>query len=306
MKATYIILFLFTSSAWSEIFDYTYPKKSEKVRGIWIGPLSSLVLPGANQWYEGQLPEGAIFSGVALAGLGLNRYAQIKIDRQEPCYQDDKNDPYFYYQCNQTPYRLKALGNQMYMASGGLSAYYSFQMAMKQRKEKLGEYGFIKEEDTINDVVLAPFKLSFLTRWTSWVPLGLLALGMRTTHLRGDDMAIATGESYNAGVWEEGFFRGYLMPAITQSSGSPFLGNFSSNLIFAAGHLPNQKKGNLPFTEFLAGYYLGWVTQRNKWSIQESVFIHFWVDVIGIVSTYSEDREESRLTLYLPLLQTAF
>lgn len=297
-KLLFLCVLFFPLIALGDAFDFSLKKDPEKKRGVWLAPLTSLVFPGADQWYEGQTTEAAAFTGVAAGGIGLTLYSHKQHLRQEPCYAN--YEP----KCNPDPYRLEDLGQQYYMAAGGMSAYYSFQTAVKQRKAD-GEFAFIKKPDEMDEILLAPFRFSFLTRWTTFVPLLVPLLAFPGAHhIRFDDSALAAAKSYNAGTWEESFFRGYLMPNMNQSWNSPFLSNAGSSFLFGAAHT-GQVKG-FPWPQTLLGFYLGWVTQRNDWSIQESIFIHAWWDVITIVGDYILERDSHDLVIRLPILATTF
>ena len=271
---------------------------------VWVKPLSSFVLPGAGQWIDGQYKEAAAFSGIAAGGLVLHSWASDQDEKQHPCYHSERadNQPK---QCNPVPERLKDLGVQYYLAAGGMSAYYSFQSALPARQAE-GEFAFLKKPDKVDEILTAPFHFSYVTRWTTFVPLLIPLIGFPgSNHVRFDDAALAGMTSYNAGTWEESFFRGYLMPNFTQTMNSPLMGNVTSSAIFGAAHY--GKNGSaFPWPQTVIGFYLGWLTQRNDWSIQESIFIHTWWDVFTLVGEYMRNRDDRGMVLQIPLLSTTF
>ena len=127
------------------------------------------------------------------------------------------------------------MGNQIYGVAGSFSAYASFQSSVKYRKETLGEYKFIKKQETVDELLMAPFDFSFLKRKTTYIPLsiiaGLVVLGdgISSGNLSFSDGLYSSAYSFNAGTHEEAMFRGWMMPALHQKFNSPFWGNISQS-----------------------------------------------------------------------------
>ena len=92
---------------------------------------------------------------------------------------------------------------------------------------------------------------------------------------------------------------------------SDFWSNAAQSLLFAAAHLNTNPQ---PIAQLLLGYHLGYVTQKNNWTLGESIFIHTWWDVIAFSTIYHykqaepENEAVQRLkpVLWLPPLQFAF
>ena len=100
----------------------------------------------------------------------------------------------------------------------------------------------------------------------------------------------SAGISYMAGVSEEALFRGWLLPRYYKATDSFFVANTLQSSLFAASHL-NQTK--VPIFQFALAYYLAWLTERNDWDLEESVFIHAWWDVIALSIQYSQKETKS-------------
>ena len=201
-----LLLFLFTTSTIaSEYTDFSLKRSDPENKGVFWGPLASFILPGANQWYEGQYAQARMYSGIALGGIFLAGSAGLTDEDLESMEEegfDDSEDEKF---------RRYQLGGQIYQVAGGLSAYASFQSTVKYRKEK-GEYGFIKKQETVQEIMAAPFDFSYLKRKTTYVPLAtllglvLLSDGISTGEFGSSDAIYAGAFSYNAGTHEEGCF----------------------------------------------------------------------------------------------------
>lgn len=260
----------------------------ERPRNYWL-PLASFVLPGLGQYIEQQWEPGFIYTGTSLVGLTMASVASKRI-------QEDKLGDLDYDEYNGLQ-RQYTYGMQLYMFSGEMSAFHSFRTAVKTRKAN-GEFSFLTADETPADLLTAPFEISFITRPTTYGPLlaGLvLVIATYDPKPNSDfdlgDAAFTSGVSYNAGVGEEAFFRGYLMPLAREKTGSDFWSNAGTSVLFGAAH---YSEGNrFPIFQTAMGYYLGWVAQRNGWSLRESIFIHAWWDVLALgqqVASSSADK----------------
>jgi membrane protease YdiL (CAAX protease family) len=307
-----LLLILFQSSALmaeqSGSSFYVPATEPNRPRNETFFPLVSLLLPGFDQWYEGQTTAGALYTGVAVGGVVYAASQSEDLDKDDKENQDriDSQD---------IVQRKTQYGLQLYQTAGGLSAYHSFRTAVTTRPN---QYGFLKSEDTPKDILLAPFEFNFLTRPSTFVPLaiaGTLAAVIATKPPRGHerdaftqaDAFFAPAFSYNAGTHEEAFFRGYVMPAIREHSGNDFWSNAGQSTLFALAHLGST---NVPVAQLLLGFHLGNVTQNNQWSLRESIFIHTWWDVIVFAASYSvrkqDDKSNVVASLHLPPLELRF
>jgi membrane protease YdiL (CAAX protease family) len=302
LKFIALLLFLSTT-AFAEYrpFDFDLKSQNPQEKGIFWGPFFSFLLPGVNQWYEGQYDQATFYSGVGLLGYAVAATSGIKKEdlekRSEGGFDDNESDRF----------RQYALGGQIYQVAGGLSAYASFQSSVKYRKEK-GEYAFIEKQESVDELLLAPFDFSYLKRPTTYWPLGgllglmILARESNLSKFSGSDAFYTGAYSYNAGTHEEAMFRGWLQPVLHENFNSPFWGNFTTSLIFAAAHGTNPT----PWPQFMMGYYLGWLTQQNNYSLKEAIFIHVWWDVLAIGATYMDSDSKNDGMLYIPLYGASF
>lgn len=268
------------SSSW--LFSTDPASDPERPRSIvWI-PLISFFLPGFDQWWEGQYPSAVFYTGIGILGISL---IEEDISDKNPTDSDltDGEKKSFY-------------GAQLYQTAGSLSAFHSFKTAVKTH-QGTGRFSFLQEEETTGDVLLAPFRLDFLLRPTTFLPVGVAAvisgIALATSEvssMRGRDILYVSGLSYNAGTGEEAVFRGWMMPLMMDWMDSPFWSNTTTALLFALSHLGGDIK--YPIAQFAMGWYLGWVTQQRNWTIAESVFIHTWWDLIILGTLFTLDPDE--------------
>jgi len=276
---------LATPNSGLSIFDTQLLKNPETPRSFFWPQFASFILPGFDQWLEGQVPAGLFYSGIALGGLGAASYAQSQYTMSaNPKLATESN-----------PERTYLLGMQLTMAAGGMSAYASFRSAVHSQKIA-GNFLFLKSEETVGDLLLAPFKFREVLKPSSYVPL-LLALVLIATptesagRLTFSDVFFTSAFSLNAGTHEEAVFRGWLMPIGMHYMDNRFLSNAAQAGIFGAMHI--SKENPYPIFQTLMGFYLGHLTQRNQWTLTQSVFVHTWWDIVLFGGSYFHNRIRS-------------
>lgn len=306
-------------------FTFDLELRPHEPRSYVIAPLISFILPGFDQWYENQYTAAMTYSGIAFLGIqyGSHHYlsAGKSAEQREKRFKELGSDPF----AKDFNFRSYRLGNQIFQSMGGLSSYHSFRSAAKTH-ESLGKFKFLAHSDeTVPQILMAPFDFSYLSRPTTFVPLivglglafkdqllpvsVLKSAGIKKSPLQADDLFFSSAFSFNAGTHEEAMFRGWIMPVMYEAMGDSFLANLTTSALFAAAHLTTVK---LPIIQGLLGYHLGNVTLENAFSIKEAVFIHVWWDVIAFVSLYSfaktnkDDQLLSRLKFSLPVLGATF
>lgn len=278
-----------------ELSVFALRDESDQPRGYFFPPLVSLFLPGFDQWWEGQYSSAFIYSGIAVGGYVYAAHAQQDVKANPN--PDDEDDNVL--DAKGIAERKVMLGLLTAQGAGGISAYHSFRSAVRTRK---GKFEFLKYEESPKDIMLAPFRFDFLSRKTTFIPLGVgLAVAaisiaaldqdktddMERSRFTGADAFFSSALSYNAGTHEEAVFRGWLMPTIMEWSGSETFSAVSSAAIFAAAHLSTNER---PIPQFALGWYWGYLSQRNDWTISEGVFIHAWWDVIFFATGYQFEK----------------
>lgn len=282
-------------------------KKLDKRRNLYFPPIVSLILPSFDQWWEQQHGAAATYLGTWLLGANLAAAAQQAIsDGQRQEIYDDYKDIKDYTDVR----RQYQYGTQLVLFAGEMSAYHSFRTAMKTRKQD-GEFTFLTTDEDPGDLLLAPFAFSEALKPTTFIPLlaltGLvIAQSNNGYHAKGGpftfgDGAFVAGTSYNAGVGEEALFRGYMMPMFREGFGNNFWSNAATSALFGAAHLGSVK---FPVIQTVLGFYLGWLTQRNEWSLRQSIFLHAWWDVIALGAAVAQSKNGG--TVYLPALTYQF
>lgn len=178
-------------------------------------------------------------------------------------------------------------------------AFYSSYAAYRDARQSAGnaDYATPPPRETLEELSLAPFRLEYLTRPTTFVPL--LLVGAQLANLeRGDEddgfyeiryaddvneaeinLFFTAGIGYGPGVTEEAFFRGFLNNHFSHRFGR-WGGLALSSGIFALGHLGRGNQANA-LEAGLFGAYVGWLQQRNNYAIGEGVAIHFWTNFLA-------------------------
>ncbi len=279
-----------------KIFDLGLRRRPEKPRNFFFPALGSFVVPGLGQWLEGQWQAGIFYGATGVAGLGIAAAAVQRAGELPNANVDTQSNLIRTYQ----------LGAQIYQSSGGLSAYASFRTAVRSQ-QPAGRFTFLKHEETTGDLLLAPFAFSEILRPTTFIPLlAAVALSlldssaMRGRNLTFADAGFASAFSYNAGTHEEAVFRGWLMPIGQEYLGNEFWANTATATLFAAAHISSELK--FPIYQFLVGWYLGYQTQANEWTLQQAIFIHTWWDVIAFTSIYLTAKTRPAAMITLPLI----
>lgn len=307
--------------AWSdESNPFALKYKKNKPRSYFWMPLATFFVPGLDQIIEGQWGYGGFYAGMSFSSLAYTSYnAQKLADEREEMGYDNLPD---YEQRNRDTHgereRKIGYGSQLSNAMGGLSTYHAFRTAVRSR-QPMGEFAFLTKEETPAELALAPFQFSHLTKLTTWIPLAvgvsIAALqvssvdetdGYKKDAFSSSDAFYTAGTSYNAGVWEEAMFRGWLMPTLRETWGSNFWSNTATATVFGLLHLGPQNP--IPVAQLGLGWYLGFVAQKREWTLSESIFIHAWWDVIALAAAYQmrETKKVDDVVLWLPQLQFAW
>lgn len=279
----------------SAVFESDEPEAGP--RSDFLVPTLSFFLPGLGQYGAGQNTYGMMYSGTAILGyaymLGVMDANHLDTSGQST-RKDASDDHNTGIDAKDVNTRKIALGAQVAQAAGGMSSYHAFRTAVRSR-QKVGKYQFLTYDETPAELLTAPFHFEYLARSTTLIPLavgaGLAAWLMSAppddyvrSSFTSTDGAFAGAFSYNAGTHEEAVFRGWLMPLMYESWGSPFWSNAGQAVLFGVAHLNTV---SFPVAQLLLGYHLGNVTQKRGWLIGESVFIHAWWDVLAFVSVYN-------------------
>ncbi|MFZ9595352.1 MAG: CPBP family intramembrane glutamic endopeptidase [Bdellovibrionia bacterium] len=300
-----------------KVSAFSLSGEPKRQRSIFWPAFTSLLIPGFDQFWEGQYGYAAAYLGARLAGNGMAIYSSHQIlstvskaQMNPNLFRDHPGEFDNFKRAGQ----LGDYGNTLALAAGGMSAYHSFRTAVQTRDD----FSFLKHHETPLELMTAPFHFSYLSRPTTYlgIPANIL-MGVLLAQLQGHslnvkaglpdplDVAFSGGISFNAGVGEEALFRGWLMPVAMRYTNSEFSSNLLSSLVFGALH---YKPGYIPLSQTLAGFYFGYLTQKNDWQLGESIFNHVWYDTIIFLVSYASANEIQRAnaTFYLTPITIQF
>lgn len=275
-------------------------------------PVASVFLPGFGQFWHGEATAWA-HAGVALAGfsLAMNGFSEMELETVDEAGSDPALGS------EDWSVRKVILGGLAYQGSGFVSAYGAFRTAVPAFQAERGKYAFLTAEESLGDLFASPFRFGHLRKTSSWLPLGSLAAlvallvagersgGDKDWLFSADDPIFASLVSYNAGVTEEAAFRGWLLPLAYETLGhSWWAANGAQSLLFAAAHYDGALNP-VPWRQALMGWYAGYLTRKNGWTLSEAIFVHFWWDAILLNGMYLALHESPsasfRIELPLPL-----
>lgn len=297
-SALYLVIFSLVASpcVGEDLFDkpnspYRLRSQPERARNYFFPPLCTLLVPGLDQVFEEQYLPAAIYAGTGIGGLayGVSRVGGLG---DEGLMSRDS--------------RGELLAAQLYQTSGFLSSYHSFRTAVRSQKPH-GKFSFLTMEETPAELLTAPFHFEYLARWTTLVPMATvlaLVFALPSDGFQGfgfGDAFYAVGFSYQAGVGEEAAFRGFLMPATAELTGSPLVGNLASGTLFALLHTTNPKQ---LWHHLIWAWYIGYVSQKRDWTISEAIFIHTWWDIIIFSAAFATQKRD--VPVQLPILNLRF
>lgn len=177
-----------------------------------------------------------------------------------------------------------------------------------------------REEETIKDLAIAPFQPEFFFSQRVLIPLGLLALFEAATRklqrptlvnpgTKREGIFYTTYTSFNAGVFEEAFFRGFMNDVLSKRIGN-IPGGTVSGLVFGLAHLEGGNSAISVLPQIGIGFYFAYLQYLNGGDIRQGIALHFWWDVIALaveVASYRVDRQvdkNQREVHFMPISYT--
>lgn len=263
------------------IFFSGVPLKNAHAQSPGLAGVASLLIPGLGQMINQEYAEGA-------AHLGLDLFAAKK-------YEELISHPEYiptYRRIDETNSEILVNKTTFYadMYSTGLntlSFYSAYDAYRSARKKSNAGYRTPVPPDSLIDMVSAPFDYKLLIKKTSLIPLALpLVLNLLPTHpdqfiyvpdssISRDEMARGFFfEHQMVAVGEEALFRGYINNSFSSSLGNNW-GLALSSALFGVAHSGTGAQATSA-QALLFGGYLGYLQQRNNFSIRQSIAIHFW------------------------------
>lgn len=264
-----------------------------------VAAAASAIIPGLGQATQGDYAAATEHFSIFAASLAAATHYQRKPD----FLSDDERFQHEREIINQTTLRR----DFALRVAGDTALYSSFAAYRDGRSRDTRLYRTPAPRETLSELAMAPFKWDYLSRPTTFIPLGLQLLAAASDKYgvyRAPDVSTnalyaheLTANEFTA-VGEEGFFRGFLNNELSDRWGNRW-GLFGSSAIFGLAHTGQGQTANV-FQAGLAGAYLGWVHQRNHFQIGEGVAIHYWVNVIAGIAAIRHGGSAQLVSLSLP------
>ncbi len=264
-----------------------------------VAAVASAIVPGLGQATQGDYTTAAEHFGVFAASLAVASHYQGKSDflSDEERYQHEREI------INQTTLRR----DFALRVAGDTALYSSFAAYRDGRSRDTRGYRTPAPKETLSELAVAPFRWEYVSRPTTFIPLGLQILAAASDRYgvyRAPDVSKNALYAYEltanefTAVGEEGFFRGFLNNELSDRWGNGW-GLAGSSAIFGLAHTGQGQAANA-LQAGLAGAYLGWVHQRNNFQIGEGVAIHYWVNVIAGIAAIRHGGSAQLVSFSLP------
>ena len=272
---------------------------------FWSG-IASAVVPGTGQAMNGDY-------GVATAHFGVfatSVYAAIRYR--------DRDDYLNAYE------RYDAANNREFINRTTL--HYDYAVRLATDTELYSGYAAYRDarardndgyrtpvpRETLGDLAKAPFTFDYLARPTTWVPLAIEAAVLYRYNNTKDAYGIYRAPDVSEGdlhvfnftanemtaVGEEGFFRGFLDNEFSNRYGDDW-GLVWSSVIFGLAHTGQGQTANA-LQATAAGFYFGWLHQRNGFQAGEGAALHYWFNVLAGISAIHNGGSAELLHIQLP------
>jgi hypothetical protein len=264
-----------------------------------LAAAASAIIPGLGQAAQGDYTTAAEHFGLFAVSLGLGLHYQNQPDflKDEDRYQHEREI------INQTTLRR----DFALRIATDTALYSSFAAYRDGRSRDTRYYRTPAPKESLSDLAVAPFKWEYLSRPTTFIPLGIQLIAAASDRYgvyRAPDVSKNALYAYEltanefTAVGEEGFFRGFLNNELSNQWGNGW-GLAGSSAIFGLAHTGQGQAANA-IQAGLAGAYLGWVHQRNGFQIGEGVAIHYWVNVIAGIAAIRHGGSAQLVSLSLP------
>ena len=286
MRRSLLVMLFLPACVWAEPSPTT------------AGALSA-VIPGLGQATQGDYATAAEHFSLFAVSLGLGLHYQNQSDFLT-------NDERFQHEreiINQTTLRR----DFSLRVATDTALYSSYAAYREGRSRDTRYYRTPAPKETLSELAVAPFKWEYLSRPTTFIPLGIQVVAAASDHYgvyRQPDVstnALYANELVANGftaVGEEGFFRGFINNEFSHRQGNGW-GLVTSSVIFGLAHTGQGQTANV-LQAGLAGAYLGWVQQRNNFQIGEGVAIHYWVNVIAGIAAIRHGGSAQLVSFSVP------
>ncbi len=271
-----------------------------------LAGIASLIVPGAGQAADGEYGVAAMHFGVfVVSAYGVvqyrNRSDYLDPDRR---YDADNNREFI----NRTTLKYDYAARLM----TDVALYSSYGAYRDARQRDNSGYRTPLPGESLTDLAKAPFSLDYLARPTTFIPLAIEAVvlyhynGSKDAYgiYRAHDVSERDLHVFNltanemTAVGEEAFFRGFLNNEFSNSYGNGW-GVVASSTIFGLAHTGQGQTANA-LQATAAGFYFGWLHQKNGFQAGEGAALHYWVNVLAGISAIHNGGSAELLHVSLP------
>lgn len=272
----------------------------------WLKGVASAILPGAGQASNGDYGDAALHFGVFTVSVyGALRYKDRSdyLDADER-YDEDNNREFINRTTLHYDYAVR-LASDTTLYSG----YAAYRDA---RQRDNSGFRTPAPRESLGDLAKAPFSFNYLSRPTTFIPLAVeaaLLYHYRDSKdayaiYRADDVSERDLHVFNltanemTAVGEEAFFRGFLNNEFSSRYGDG-TGLAISSVIFGLAHTGQGQTANA-LQATAAGFYFGWLHQKNGYTTGEGVALHYWFNVLAGAAAIHNGGRAELLHIQLP------
>lgn len=272
----------------------------------WLKGIASAILPGAGQASNGDYGDAALHFGVfAVSVYGALRYKDrsdyLDADKR---YDEDNNREFINRTTLHYDYAVR-LASDTTLYSG----YAAYRDA---RQRDNSGFRTPAPRESLGDLARAPFSFNYLSRPTTFIPLAVeaaLLYHYRDSKdaygiYRANDVSERDLHVFNltanemTAVGEEAFFRGFLNNEFSSRYGDN-AGLVTSSVIFGLAHTGQGQTANA-LQATAAGFYFGWLHQKNGYTTGEGVALHYWFNVLAGAAAIHNGGRAELLHIQLP------
>ena len=272
----------------------------------WLKGLASAIVPGTGQASNGDYGDAALHFGVfAVSVYGAIRYKDRSdyLDADQR-YDEDNNREFINRTTLRYDYAVR-LASDMTLYSG----YAAYRDA---RQRDNSGFRTPAPRESLIDLAKAPFSINYLSRPTTFIPLLLEAAVLYRENNRQDAYGVYRARDVSerdlhvfnltanemTAVGEEAFFRGFLNNEFSSRYGDGW-GVVTSSMIFGLAHTGQGQTANA-LQATAAGFYFGWLHQKNGYQAAEGAALHYWFNVLAGAAAIHNGGSAELLHVQLP------
>lgn len=271
-----------------------------------LAGIASLIVPGAGQAANGEYAVAAVHFGVfAVSAYGVVHYRDQR-DYLDPDqrYDADNNREFINRTTLKYDYAARLVTD--------IALYSSYGAYRDARQRDDSGYRTPPPGETLTDLAKAPFSFNYLSRPTTFIPLAIEAAvlyhysGSKDAYgiYRANDVSERDLHVFNltanemTAVGEEAFFRGFLNNEFSDRYGNGW-GVVASSAVFGLAHTGQGQTANA-LQATAAGFYFGWLHQKNGFQTGEGAALHYWFNVLAGISAIHNGGSAELLHINLP------